>query len=141
MTLEPSAFLDKAAPPDTATVEAVLGDALEAWDRLRGRLDDVLGPLQSGWSFSGKAHGWSLRLRRGDRAVVYLTPLAGRFRASLAIPERSVAEALEVDLPAAVRAIIAAAPSYPEGRAIRLDVADEDDLEAVVSLARIRMTG
>lgn len=47
--------------------------------------------------------------------------------------------ALEADLPAPVKAIVASAASYAEGRAVRIEVAAEDDLASVVALARIRM--
>lgn len=141
MTAPPaqSAFADKSIVPDATAVEAVLGQRVGLWRSLRVELAREFDPIQEGWSFAGKAHGWSLRLEHRDRAVVYLTPLQGTFRASLAIPERAMAAALEADLPGPIRAIVAGAASYPEGRAVRIEIATEDDVASVVALVRIRM--
>lgn len=134
-----SVFGDRASIPTEPDLEAALGPAIGPWRSLKARLALDFDPLAEGWTFSGKAYGWSLRLKHRDRAVVYLTPLAGRFRAALALPERAMPAALEADLPESIRAILASAPTYPEGRAIRLEVASEDDLASVIALARIRM--
>jgi hypothetical protein len=134
-----SVFGDRASVPTEPEVEAALGPALEPWRSVKAALALDLGPLVEEWTFSGKAYGWSLRLKHRDRAIVYLTPLAGRFRASLALPERAMPAALQADLPEPIRAILASAPSYPEGRAVRLDVASDEDVAGVITLARIRM--
>jgi hypothetical protein len=47
--------------------------------------------------------------------------------------------ALEAELPGPIRAVVVSAPTYPEGRAVRIEVASEDDVASVVTLARIRM--
>ena len=70
---------------------------------------------------------------------MYLTPLDGAVRASLALPERAVPAVLAADLPDSVKSVLEGAKSYPEGRAIRLDVRSEEDVESVLALARIRM--
>ena len=134
-----SFFADRASVPTEPELEAALGLAIGPW---RGRIAPRgrgVDPRGGGGTYSGKAYGWSLRLKHRDRAVVYLTPLAGRFRAALALPERAMPAAMEADLPEPIRAIVAGAPTYPEGRAIRLEVASEDDLASVIALARIRM--
>jgi hypothetical protein len=132
-------FGDRARMPTDDEVEASLGPAIGLWTALRARLTVDFGTLSEAWAYSGKAYGWSLRLKQRDRPVVYLTPMAGRFRASLALPERAVSSALEAGLPAPIQAIVACAPTYPEGRAVRIEVASEEDVASVVALARIRM--
>jgi hypothetical protein len=139
MDLEPSAFVDKSGAPARDALEAVLGAAYRWWEALQLRLAIDHDPLLADWTFSGRRNGWTLRLKHRDRPIVYLTPLAGRFRANLAIPERAMTAALEADLPEAVRAIVASAPAYVEGRAVRFEVASEDDVAAVLRLAQIRM--
>lgn len=137
--LAASVFTDRAAVPAGPELDAVLGPAVDRWRLLRARADQRYGPLQAGWSFGGARHGWSLRLRRGDRVALYLTPLHGTFRASLAIPERAMPAALEADLTEPARGLLAAAPSYPEGRAFRLEIGSDTDIENVLTLAGIRL--
>lgn len=137
--MEPSVFGDRTRIPTDGELEAALGPAIRLWGAVKATLAQEFDPLVEAWSFAGKARGWSLRLKRGHRALVYLTPLAGGFRASLALPERAMPVALESDLPEPIRAVVANAQTYPEGRAVRIDVASEDDVASVVTLARIRM--
>ncbi|MEI8334685.1 MAG: DUF3788 family protein [Chloroflexota bacterium] len=137
--MEPSVFGDRTRIPTDRELEAVLGPAILLWGALKATLAVEFDPVVEAWSFAGKAHGWSLRLRRRDRAIVYLTPLPGGFRASLALPERAVPVALESHLPGPIRAVVAGAQAYPEGRAVRIEVTSEDDVASVMTLARIRM--
>jgi hypothetical protein len=137
--VEPSVFGDRKRIPTDRELDAALGPAIGLWGAVKAALAEEFHPLVESWSFAGKAHGWSLRLKRGDRAIVYLTPLAGGFRASLALPERAVPVALGTDLPGPILAVVASAPTYPEGRAVRIEVASQDDVASVLTLARIRM--
>ena len=125
--------------PTEPELAAVLGAAIGPWRSLKAALALEFGPLVETWAYSGKAYGWSLRLARGERPIAYLAPLAGRFRASLALPERALPLALAADLPESVRAIVASAPTFPEGRAVRLLVASDEEVASVIVLARIRM--
>ncbi len=133
------AFHDKSRTPTDADVEAALGPSIGLWGALKARLALQFDPLQATWSWAGKSHGWSLRLAHRDRAILYLAPLDRRFRASLALPERAMPAALRADLPGPLREALAGAPTYPEGRAIRIEVAAERDVDSVITLARIRM--
>ena len=137
--MEPSVFRDRSRIPTEDELEATLGPSLGLWRSLRAGLAAEFDPVEEGWSISGKAHGWSLRLKHRDRAIAHLAPLVGQFRASLALPERAMTAAGQADLPEAVRATIATAPVYPEGRAVRIEVASQEDVASVVALARIRM--
>jgi len=123
MNVEPSAFIDKSGAPARDALEATLGAAYRWWEALEVRLAIDNDPVLADWTYSGRRHGWALRLKHRDRPIVYLTPLAGRFRANLAIPERAMTAALEADLPELVLAIVASAPVYVEGRAVRFEVA------------------
>jgi hypothetical protein len=134
----PSAFLDRARPPADDEVAAALGAGAAFWTALRERLGAAFAPIEEDWAYSGRRLGWALRLRRGGRPVAYLTPLAGRVRASLALPERAMAAALEVDLPEPIRTAVATAPTAAEGRAVRFEVRTDADVAAVLVLARIR---
>ena len=134
-----SVFGDKAAPPDDVGLASALGPVTERWLATIDAVGREFDPLEAGWSFSGKAYGWSLRCSHRGRPVVYLTPLEGAFRASLALPERAMSAALDAELPEHVREILAAAPTYAEGRAVRLAITSDEDVASLVTLLRIRM--
>jgi hypothetical protein len=97
------------------------------------------GPLSEEWVFSGKKHGWALRLKRRDRALLYLRPLDQCFRASLALGPRAVQAARGEKLPAHVLHLIDEAVQYPEGKAVRLDMRDPRDIPIAIQLVAIKL--
>lgn len=131
-----SAFDDKSHPPTPDQVATLLGRARAAWDALR--MDPALSGLREEWGFTSKATGWGLRLRDEKRVIVYMTPLGGRFLASLALGEKAVAASRAAGLPPALRAAIEAAPRYPEGRGVRVEVRTTRDARAIAALAKIK---
>jgi hypothetical protein len=134
-----SVFGDKATIPDESALAAALGPAHALWCELRADIGRLFGPVDEEWAYSGKAYGWSLRLKRKSRAIVYLTPLASGMRVSFAFGERAVELARQAELPAHVIELIESAPRYPEGRAVRMAVADDADVRLAVRLAEIKM--
>ena len=134
-----SAFDDRSQPPDEAGLKGVLGRSFGLWKRLIAHVGQEHGPINEQWNFAGAKFGWSLRLRRKDRVVLYMTPQAGAFLVGVVLGERAAQAAHDADLPESVLALIDNAPRYAEGRGIRLAVATRDDLRAVEQLAAIKM--
>lgn len=134
-----SAFADKSSPPTPDAVAAVLGPAWEPWQALQDRLQAEVGPLAPIWGFTSKSTGWGLRLRRGERVVLYLTPQAGQFLASLALGDRALAVARGSGLPPQVLAVLDAAPRYAEGTGVRLVIRQAQEIPAVLLLARAKL--
>ena len=79
-----SAFLDKGCEPTESNVAEALGPASGRWCELRKLVALEFGEVLEEWTYSGKNYGWSLRLKQRKRAIVYLTPSTGEFRASFA---------------------------------------------------------
>lgn len=134
-----SALDDKTSPPVERTVQHVLGRAGPLWTQLRAALQAAHGPLVEEWNFAGKAYGWSLRLKRGKRAIVYMTPCRGSFLASFALGEKACAAARDAGLDPSVLALIDAAPRYAEGRGVRVPVRRKRDVQDIVRLAAIKI--
>lgn len=134
-----SAFDDKASPPGDRALEDMLGRAGSLWVRLKNDLQDAHGPLIEEWNFSGKAYGWSFRLKQKKRTIVYMTPCRAYFLASFALGEKACRAAHAAGLPAAVLAVIDDAPRYAEGRGVRIAVRSRHDLDGVVSLVAIKV--
>ncbi len=135
-----SAFDDKAEQPTDSDVAEVLGVRVSAnWDRLKASIAQTYAPLLETWKFSGTAYGWSLQLKQKKRAVVYMTPCRGFFRAAFAFGEKAAKAANEAGLPAPALKIIRDAPKYAEGRAVRIEVRTKKDVILVEQLAAIKM--
>lgn len=134
-----SAFEDEAASPGDGALAAVLGTTSRLWERLRHDLEQSYGPLTGEWNFSGKAYGWSFRLKQKKRTLVYLTPCRAHFLASFALGEKACRAAHAAGLPAPVLALIDDAPKYAEGRGVRIPVRTSRDLESVKTVAAIKV--
>jgi hypothetical protein len=132
-----SAFEDKASPPGDRALEEVLGRTSSLWNRLKNDLQETYGPLTEEWRFSGKAYGWSFRLKQKTRTLVYMTPCRAYFLASFALGEKACRAAHSAGLSAPVLAVIDGAPKYAEGRGVRIPVRsrrDVDDVECLVAI-------
>ncbi len=134
-----NAFIGKSRQPTDKDLAAALGPAKSLWDRLLTELADELQlPMRDWNSYSPKA-GWSLRVKRGDRIILYLAPFQGSFRASFALGDKAVRAALASGLPQPVIKLIEGAKKYAEGTAVRIDVAGAADIEVVKRLAKAKV--
>ena len=135
----PNAFIGKSKKPTDAELAAALGDAKELWDELLGELADQHNLTVREWnSYSPKA-GWSLRLKRKGRNILYLGPCPGAFRVAFVLGDKAVAVARQSDLPQSIIKIISEAKRYPEGTAVRLEIKQAKDIGTVTRLAGIKL--
>jgi hypothetical protein len=130
-------FHDPAMPPADSDLAKALGAAESLWRRFTDEMRASCRPLIDEWSFS-KAFGWTLRLKQPKRVLVYLTPSRSSFLASFALREKACTAIRRAGVPAAVLALIDAAPKYAEGRGVRIPVRTTTDLEGVLKIARIK---
>jgi hypothetical protein len=136
----PNAFIGKLHPPTDAELADALGPARELWDQLLASLAGQHKLTVQEWnSYSPKA-GWSLRLKRKSRNILYLGPCIGAFRVAFVLGDKAVAAARRSNLPQNVIKIIKEAKRYAEGTAIRFETIKPKDLESVVKLAGIKLT-
>ena len=130
---------DRSHPPSRGELVQALGRSAALWDDLVSRLSERHRPITEHWNFSGPKFGWSLRLKRRGRIVVYLTPRAGSFLAGIVLGDKAAAAARQHGARARTLALIDAAPRYAEGRGIRVPVTTRVGLRTVEELAALKM--
>lgn len=135
----PNAFIGRKEKPSTAELDAALGPAKPLWDRLLAGLADELDVAGREWSSYSPKAGWSLRLIKKARVIVYLSPHQGSFMASFALGDRAVQAALISKLPPSAVKIIKEAERYAEGTGVRIEVNKSSDIEAIKKLAAIKL--
>ncbi|HEY9227735.1 MAG TPA: DUF3788 family protein [Gemmatimonadaceae bacterium] len=134
-----SVFTDRSKPPSDHDVAAALGRTATLWVKVQQQIAVRLpGDVATVWGYTSKSTGWGLRVKQGDRIIVYLTPCEGYFLASFALGQKAVDAARAERLPKALLAVIDAAPKYAEGRGVRLRVRASADAQNVVRLAAIK---
>lgn len=133
-----NAFIGKTKQPTAAELAAELGPAQLVWDQLLADLAKDGVDLQEWNSYSPKA-GWSLKVKRGKRVILYLVPCQGCFRVAFILGDRAVLAARQSKLPARAIHLLDEAKRYPEGTAVRMDVKKSGDIALIKQLARIKL--
>jgi Protein of unknown function (DUF3788) len=134
-----NAFAGKPDQPTESELAAALGPAKSIWDRLLAELAQKCDLVTREWNSYSRKAGWSLRLKDGDRNIVYLSPGPGCLMASFALGDKAVRAARESKLPKTVLDLIENAKRYAEGTAVRLEVRVPKDIAAVIKLATIKL--
>jgi predicted DNA-binding protein (MmcQ/YjbR family) len=123
----PAAGTAPSGPPSEKDLRERLGPAHESWKALLASLPQ----LGREWKLYSRKAGFTLRLKDGERTLLYLQPQQGDFRAVVVLGERSAKAALGGRLPARLRKAIEAARPYVEGRSVSLTVRTPTDLGGV----------
>ena len=134
-----SVFRDEASHPTADELTSALGPAAPVWSALIGHVRRTCPESREQWKFSRAKFGWSLRLTKADRVILYLIPQAGRFLVGIVLGAKAVAAAQTAGLPAHVLKSIAEAPRYAEGTGFRLAVESETDLPPIETLTALKM--
>jgi hypothetical protein len=125
-----NAFIGRPAAPSDAELAAELGAAQSLWDRVR---DEVALPCE--WHSYSKKAGWSMRIKRKDRNIVYLSPGRREFEATFILGDRAIAAAKERGL----AKMVEGARRYVEGTVVRLAVKKAKDVATVKKLVEIKL--
>jgi len=136
----PNAFLGKPDPPTEDEIAAVLGPVAPLWSRLIEEVTTEAGKVTQEWKgIYVNKYGWSLRLKRKGRNLVYMAPCNGCFKVAILLNDKAVNAAKATTLPKKVANALATAPHYPEGTGVRLNVYDDSDLPPIRKLAQIKL--
>jgi Protein of unknown function (DUF3788) len=133
-----NAFIGHAKEPAARELNAALGTAQPLWNQLLAELTADHKLTREWNSYSIKA-GWSLRLKRERRNILYLSPSRGGFMASFALGDKAMQAARASNLPSQVLKAIARARKYAEGTAVRIEVKGTEDLTAIKKLVEIKL--
>lgn len=107
------------------------------WESLLARLESECGAGKREWHQYAKKAPPSLRVKKGERTIVYLLPGDDGFQASFALGAR----ALELVREAGYGGLLEGARKYAEGTAVRLQVREEADVLAVLAIAHAKIAG
>ena len=134
-----NAFLGKTTRPSESDLEKALGRAMPLWDQLVAQLASEHDVATREWKSYSAKNGWSLRLMRGKRTIVWLAPYAGCFQVAFIFGERAVTAIRQAAVPARVLRMLDKAPKYPEGTGLRFEIKTAKDIAVVKKLAAIKL--
>jgi hypothetical protein len=132
----PNAFIDSPRQPAEGDLAKELGPYAKAlWDQLLAALAEECSLVTQEWNSYSRKAGWSLRLKRGKRNILYLCPCRGCFTVAFALGDKALQAARAGKLPKRVLKIMDEAPRYAEGTGVRLEVKTPSDIAVVKTLA------
>ena len=129
-----SIFTDKSKQPDNKELQETLGDTYVVWQTIRGY---VLLNTKTFEEWNCSNYGWSLRIKDNKRAVIYLLPRDGFFKAAFVFGQKATDVILKSTVADLIKTELAAARVYAEGRGIRIDVKNEEltgDLKQLIDI-------
>lgn len=136
---EISIFPDKAVKPTEQDLREKLSSKYQLWKHLH---DFVFAQYPGGiaeWNFPGKKYGWSYRIKDKKRAIIYLLPRDGYFKAAFVFGDKAVARIMESDISSSIKEDLNQARKYAEGRGIRIGVKGSDIISDIEKLVRIKL--
>lgn len=125
-----NAFINKPRRPSETELKLALRPVKAYWDRLIEEAREM-GVADQEWKSYSPKYGWTLRLKKQKRTILYLSPAVGYFLASLVLGDRAVEAARRGGLSKGELKILGTAARYPEGTAIRIDVKKQQDIKTV----------
>lgn len=134
-----NAFIGKKEEPTDAELGEALGSTKSVWDELIAWLAGEHDVTIREWTSYSPKFGWSLRLKRGKRTIVWLAPCAGCFQAAYILGEKAMLAARQCGLSAKAVRLLDEAKKYPEGTGVRLLIKGPRDIPAVKKLAAVKV--
>jgi hypothetical protein len=134
-----NAFVNQPNPPTEAELATALGASRVVWDQLLADLAREHGVNVCAWKGYSPKAGWSLRVKRKERTIVWLSPPQGSFTAAFILGDNAVRAARQSRLPQRVVKALKEAPKYAEGTGVRLEVKSSRDLGALRQLAASKL--
>ena len=133
-----NAFMGQAKEPTDGELATALGPSKTIWD---GLVADLIAQykLTREWNSYSTKTGWALRLKRGSRNVVYLSPTHRGFMASFALSDKAMQAARTDKFPEHAMKVVAAARKYAEGTAVRIVVSGAEEAAAVERLTKNKL--
>lgn len=134
-----NAFVNKPTQPTEVELAAALGPAKAAWDQLLSELAQEHGVNVHEWKCHSPKWGWSLRVKRKARTIVWLSPSAGCFTVLFILGDKAMQAARQNQLPQRIVKVMEKAPKYPEGTGIRIVVKSTRDITILLKLAAVKL--
>lgn len=134
-----SVFTDKTKTPTPADLKNALGKTSDCWIKIEKLTKEIAPKAVAVWHFSGDKFGWSYRISDSKRVLVYLLPRENYFKVALVFGNKAVLQIQNSDISEHIIKELLAAKSFAEGRGIRIDVRDNEDIRDIQKLIEIKI--
>ena len=134
-----NAFINKPKQPTDSELAAALGPAKATWDQLLSELASEHGVNRSEWRCYSPKWGWSLRAKRKERTIVWLSPNENSFTVLFILGGKAMQAARQTRFPQRIVRALDEAPKYTEGSGVRLKVKSLRNIGVLKQLAAVKL--
>jgi hypothetical protein len=138
--MDTSIFMDKKRLPSPDDLAVALVDTFGIWKSIAEYVHLKYPGAMDEWNYSGEKFGWNFRIKDKKRAIVYLLPRDGYFKAAFVFGQKATDRIMTSPVSDAIKEELAAARVYAEGRGIRIDIRDEGLVNDIKELIDIKLT-
>ena len=137
--MDTSIFMDKKSLPTEHDLEWALAGTHDVWKSIEVYVHLKYTGAKDEWGYSGDKYGWSFRIKDKKRAIVYLLPRDGYFKAAFIFGQKATDRIMSSPVSEAIKEKLAAARVYAEGRGIRIDIRNEGLVPDIKELIDIKL--
>ncbi len=134
-----SIFPTQEPKPTSALLKKALGKTYKLWEELEEFTLSISPKAESGWNFSGIKFGWSYRIKDKKRVLIYLLPRDNYFKVAMVFGEKATQEILKSNLHETIKTELRLAKVYAEGRGIRIEVRNDEFIQDLKELIKIKI--
>jgi Protein of unknown function (DUF3788) len=138
INLATSIFDVKTQIPSDDNITEALGSAKELWDTLKTHICENYKGTKNEWKFYSKKSGWTLIFKKKGRTLLYFIPCKDYFKVFFVFGENAINAVKNALLPEQIMKHIFEAATYVEGTSFDVEVKNEQDLESVYILLKIK---
>lgn len=134
-----SIFTDKSEIPTETKLKEALGDTHVYWQTFMGYTKNLYPDAVEEWNFSGEKFGWSFRIKDKKRILIYLLPRDKFFKVAFVFGPKATDEIIAAPIGETIKKELQAAKVYAEGRGIRIEIKEKNQLEDIFKLIEIKI--
>ncbi|HMT30067.1 MAG TPA: DUF3788 domain-containing protein [Bacteroidia bacterium] len=134
-----SIFVNKAVVPTEENVLSALGNTYDLWQTLVLFVKKSSPQVFEEWNFSGEKFGWSFRIKDKKRVVVYFLPRDKFFKVAFVFGQKATDLILKSTISDSIKTELKSAKVYAEGRGIRIEIRDQNQLDDIKHLIEIKI--
>jgi hypothetical protein len=138
--MDQSIFMNKAIIPNDKDLQIELGETYAFWKEIMDFVVLKYPKAAMEWSCPGSKYGWSFRMKDKKRAIIYLLPREGYFKAAFMFGQKATDSIMSSIISNPIKEELMGAKVYAEGRGIRIDVKERVVLDDIKKLVEIKLT-
>ncbi len=134
-----SIFTDKKIVPKESDLAEILGQTHKLWISLCEYTISKYPDGRQEWNFPGQKYGWSFRIKDKKRTIIYLLPRKHFFKVAFVFGDKAVNEIMLSDISNDIKNELSIAKKYAEGRGIRIEISNENQIQDIEKLINIKL--